>query len=140
MRSKFLVIGALCLLMAGCRAPVSLESFVKGSGPYAFDLDLSDTTVVYDLDFYTMLDAPVARGEMPLVVHWKAPSWALYSETVYLPLSGGSGFPGSPQVRAPYRSGVSPEEPGRWTMAVSVPDTVSVPGLLGLGLVVTRRQ
>lgn len=135
MRSKILFL--TLLLLAGCRAPVSVEQFVKGAGPYSFPLDLSDTTVVYDLDFYTMLDAPVTDGEMPLVVHWKAPSGALFSETVYFPLSGKE-FLGSTQVRAPYRAGVSPSEPGLWSMVVSVPDTVSVPGLLGLGLVVTK--
>ena len=130
MRRSLLILSA-ALLLSACRQPASVETFIPGDGPYVFTLDMADTTVVYNLDFYTRID--VASGqeiptEMPLLVQWKSPSDSLLREKVYLPLSA--------EVYEPYRGGVSPVEAGVWTLTVYAPSAPE--GLRGMGLVLTK--
>ena len=141
MRKTLGIILFFFLAAVSCRQPGSVELFVPGeTGPFAFSVDLSDTTAAYDFDFYTRLDGRhrdiLSDTEMPMTVTWTAPSGALYVETVYVPLSGSDETFYSRQVRAPYRSDVVPAEAGAWQIRVSLP--VSVPGLRGLGLIVKR--
>ena len=127
------------LLLTGCKEPMSVERFVKGEGPYTFFVEMEDSTASYDFDFYTRVDAPLdslRRMEaLPLTVTWTSPSFHVFKEEVYLPLDGQTTF-FSRQVRAPYRSGVRPEEWGQWVLAVRVADPPE--GLRGMGLVVRR--
>lgn len=120
---------------------MSMEKFVKGEGPYTFFVDMGDTTVAYDFDFYTRIDAPadtLARmTSLPLQVTWTSPTFHVFREDVYMPLEGRvTAF--SRQVRVPYRTGVRPEEPGPWTVMVRVMDPPQ--GLRGMGLVVERKR
>ena len=133
MMRRLLLILSAALLLSACREPASVETFIPGDGPYEFFLDMADTTVVYNLDFYTRID--VASGqeipfEMPLLVQWKSPSDSLLREKVYLPLAA--------EVYEPYRAGVSPVEAGLWTLTVYAPSAPE--GLQGLGLVLTRTK
>ena len=126
----------LLLLAAACRQPASTETFVPAPGPYEFALDLSDSTAVWDVSFYTRVDA--ARdtlSELALSATWTSPSAESFTETVYLPLSEGTSF-FSQEACVPYRTAVAPLERGCWTLTVTVPSPP--PGLRGVGLVVAR--
>ena len=130
MKNLLLILSA-ALLLSACREPASVETFIPGKGPYEFTLDMADTTVVYNLDFYTRVDALSGQAipsETQLVVRWTSPSDSLFTETVYLPLAA--------QVYEPYRAGVSPVEAGIWKLKVSAPSAPE--GLRGLGLVLTK--
>lgn len=127
---------SLLLLAASCRQPESTETFLRGPGPYEFAVDLSDSAAVWDVSFYTRVDAVRdTLSELALSATWTSPSAESFSETVYLPLSGGTSF-FSHEACVPYRSAVAPLERGCWTLTVTVPSPP--PGLRGLGLVVAR--
>lgn len=120
---------------------MSVEKFVRGEGPYTFFVEMTDSTSVYDFDFYTRVDAPLdslrKMSALPLTVMWTSPSFHVFREEVYMPLEGRSTF-FSRQVRVPYRADVRPVEPGSWTLSVRVTDPPE--GLRGLGLAVTRKR
>lgn len=99
-------------------------------------MDLSDSTAVWDISFYTRVDAADAPSEMELSATWTSPSAESLTETVYLPLSEGTSF-FSREACVPYRTAVAPAERGLWTLTVTVPFPPD--GLRGLGLVVTRK-
>lgn len=133
----------LCILcVTACREPLSREAFVKGPGPYEFSVPMNDSTVLYDFDFYTRIDASPedirALSDLPLTITWTSPSGQRFTESVFLPLQGRTSF-FSRQIREPYRAGISPWEYGDWTMSVFVPVSASVPGMRGLGLIITKR-
>ncbi len=133
MMRRWLLILSAALLLSACREPASVETFIPGDGPYEFVLDMADTTVGYNLDFFTRIDAASGQeipSEMPLLVQWKSPSDSLLREKVYLPLAA--------EVYEPYRAGVSPVEAGLWTLTVYAPSAPE--GLRGLGLVLTRTK
>lgn len=141
MRYKALILVFLCISLAGCREPMSVERFVKGEGPYTFFVDMSDSTASYDFDFYTRIDAPADslrdRAALPLAVTWTSPSFHVFREDVYLPLEGRSSF-FSREIRVPYRADVRPEEWGAWTLTIRVSDPPE--GLRGMGLVVEHKR
>ncbi len=120
---------------------MSMEKFVEGEGPFTFFVDMSDSTATYDIDFYTRIDAPADSLQkltaMPLQVTWTSPSFHAFREDVYMPVAGQSVF-FSRQIRVPYRTGVRPEEPGAWTLAVRVTDAPE--GLRGMGLIVEKKR
>ena len=131
------------LSVLSCREPMSVETYIHSeTGPYAFSVDMSDTTAVYDLTIYTRLDGPhrylESDFETPLTIYWRSPSDSLYSETVYLPLEGEDENFYSRQLMVPYREDVSPVEAGVWALTVTLPSPV--PGLRGLGLMTTKRR
>ena len=135
-------IGWLILLAVAfsCREPLERDCFIKGSGPYVFTVEMGDTTAAYDFALYTRVDGRTdGRQSLPMDLHWRAPSDRLYSETVYLPLQG-KRADGSLQVYAPYREDVRPYEAGTWTLTLSIPDSVALSGMRGMGLLVTRRK
>ena len=122
---------ALVLSLCCCSRPTEREIFVKAvnavGNVYSFELPMEDSLATYDLSFYTRIDSPVSRraaGSLELDVRWESPSGEAADETVYMDVTS--------QVET-YRSGVSPLEPGVWTLKVQV---VNPPeGLRGLGLV-----
>ena len=131
----------LCILLTGCREPMSVERFVKGEGPYTFFVDMGDSTASYDFDLYTRVDAPVdtlrKMAALPLQVIWTSPSFHVFREEVYLPMDGKMSL-FSKQVRAPYRAGVRLDEWGQWQIVVRVQDPPE--GLCGMGLIVARKR
>ena len=120
---------------AACSRPTSTETFLRGSGPYTFTVDMADSTAAYDFDLYTRVDAAGDPGSILLNITWKAPSDSAFTESVYLPVSQGAS-PFSRDAYAPYRAGVVPVENGIWTVTVAVPRPPE--GLCGMGLVVRR--
>jgi hypothetical protein len=132
----------LLFLVLSCREPLSVEQFIPAPGPYTFQVDMTDTTVAYDFSFYTRLDGTASEmksaRELPLRVSWTSPSDSLFTESVYMPLTGRSSrF--TRQVLQPYRTGVRPVEAGMWTLSVAVPYSEGREVLRGLGLVVAER-
>ena len=143
---------ALLLLLAACR-PASYEQFIRADqatgGEYVFALDLSDSSAVYDLSFYTRIDPALMAVEQPdrslgLEISWFAPaapdsgldpepqdSVAL-RETVFLPYGGKAG---SLQL---YRSGVRPSPAGEWR--VTVRPQAAPEGLRGIGIICKRHD
>ena len=138
-RRLILILLAVLMAAVSCRRPSSREDFIAGDGPYAFEVDMEDTTKTYDFSFYTRLDARpyLLEGvvDMPLDIQWISPSKEVFTETVYLPLTDEKATFYSRQIRRPYRTEVIPAESGIWGLVVSVPDSVSIPGLRGLGLI-----
>lgn len=126
----------LVFLAFACRQPASVEQFIAAPGPYAFVLDLSDSTAVWDISLFSRVDALDAPAELALDVTWTAPSEAVFTETVYLPLQAGTSF-FSHEACVPYRSGVAPSERGVWALTVTPVEPPT--GLRGVG-VVTKRQ
>ena len=141
MKNRWYIAFLFCILLTGCREPMSVEKFVRGEGPYTFFVDMVDSTAAYDFDFYTRVDAPLdslrKMQALPLQVTWTSPSFHVFREDVYLPMEGKTSL-FSRQVRAPYRAGVRPEEWGPWQVVVRVQDPPE--GLCGMGLVVHRRK
>ena len=126
---KFLPLFFLLALLS-CKEPLSREYFVPGEGPYEFSVSMTDTSAVYDLDFYTRVDAMAFPPETALEITWTAPSDSVFRETVYLPLSA--------EVYAPYRKACVPSEYGVWKLTVAVPEAKFIGEFRGLGLVVKR--
>ena len=141
MKNRWYIAFLFCILLTGCREPMSVEKFVRGEGPYTFFVDMVDSTAAYDFDFYTRVDAPLDSlrklQALPLQVTWTSPSFHVFREDVYLPMAGKTSL-FSRQVRAPYRAGVRPEEWGPWQVVVKVQDPPD--GLCGMGLIVHRRK
>ena len=133
---KHLPLISLLLVALSCSRPSSTETFLRGTGPYEFALDLIDSTAVWDISLYTRVDAADAPSEMELCATWTSPSAESLTETVYLPLSAGTSF-FSQEACVLYRTAVSPAERGLWTLTFSVPEPPD--GLRGLGLVVARK-
>ena len=141
MKNRWYIAFLCCILLTGCREPMSVEKFVRGEGPYTFFVDMVDSTAAYDFDFYTRVDAPLDSlrklQALPLTVTWTSPSFHVFKEEVYLPMEGHMSL-FSKEVRAPYRAGVQPEEWGQWVVNVRVTDPPE--GLRGMGLVVVRKR
>ena len=141
MQKRLFIPLILCILLTGCKEPMSTEKFLKGEGPWTFFVDMSDSTATYDFDLFTRVDAPMdslrKMTALPLQVTWTSPSFHVFREDVYLPMQGQGRF-FSRAVRAPYRAGVRPSEWGQWVVAVRVMDPPE--GLRGMGLVVARKK
>lgn len=133
MRRALLTVAAAALVLSLCRCsrPTETEVFIKAAdavgGVYSFDLPLEDSLSTYDVSFYTRVDAPAGRrsgGSLELNVLWVSPSGERAGETVHMDTA---------KLLETYRTGVSPLEPGVWTLKVKVKDPPE--GLRGLGVV-----
>ena len=86
MKYRWSIAILLCVLLTGCREPMSVEKFVRGEGPYTFFVDMADSTASYDFDFYTRVDAPLdslrKMQALPLQVTWTSPSFHVFREDV----------------------------------------------------------
>jgi len=145
--------GILAFLAVSCREPASSEVFIPVPGPYTFTLDFSDSLATYDVALFTRIDSRAgsvqALGELPLIAVWTAPDYSqedvfsnpyyTFTEVVYLPLGASKRSYFSSQVWHPYRKGVNPGIYGDWTLTLSIPDTVQVRGLRGLGVELHRK-
>lgn len=133
MRRAAGMILAAALLIAACGEPPAREQFIRsdGTGEYSFEVVMTDTLAGYNLSFYTAIDHPLMQPDtvasFPLQVVWRSPSGRYFSETVYYPADS---------LRARYRSGVVPSEPGTWELGVTI--APEPPGLRGLGLVCSK--
>lgn len=136
--NRSLAVLLLCtVLLAGCRRPVSYETFVLAGEAeediYQFELDLSDEGCSYDISFFTKTDAPVFRKQetvsVPIVVNWSMEDNPGFSETVWYPLG---------ENKVPYRTGVVMEQPGTWTLKAHV--MYAPAGFRGLGIICKRNE
>lgn len=135
-RSLAVLILAFCLACA-CTPPGAYEKFVPASEAeeniYIFDVDLSDTTCLYDVSFYTKVDTPLAKPKemksFKMDIFWVSPSDRRYEEIVYYP---------SWETRVPYRRGVEVSEGGEWRLAIQISDPPA--GLRGLGVIFKRAE
>lgn len=122
----------LLLLAVSCRQPQSTETFLRGTGPFEFAVDMGDSTLVYDFDLFSRIDATEFPSQLQLDIAWKNPVDSVFTETVWLPVSRGNSF-FSQEAYAPYRADVVPAVFGPWTLSVAVPNPPE--GFRGLGLV-----
>ena len=132
-----------------CREPSVSEEFIPAPGPYTFALDFSDSLGRYDVALFTRIDSHEktmrALGELPVTATWEAPSDGdepseRFTESFFLPLEGARRSYFSRQVWRMYRTGVVPEVRGEWKLTVSLPDSVMVHGLRGMGVEVVKSK
>jgi len=116
--------------VCACSRPVSEEYFIlKGNAPdgvYAFTLDLSDTTVTYDISFFLRPDRRDPSG-FPLTVSWYQGDSLRYTENLFFPAG---------KETAPYRSGVRMSDPGEWTLCLE--PCCPPAGFSGIGVISKR--
>ena len=148
MRDCFLTL-ALLLAVASCSRPSSYEPFVvrekaEYGDTYIFNLDLSDSTVAYSLDFYTRLERP-AFGTFPsdsisLDLRWISPSDSvIVSDTTFIHVAcpvDSSYY--TKDFVAVYKESLSLPEHGIWRLKARVlNDSESI---RGLGVIFTRKE
>ena len=133
----------VCILSA-CSAPSSTESFVRcgdrTDGKYVFSADMSDSSEVYAMAFYTRIDCSKAEfaglKDIRADIVFVSPSGDRYGETVFFPKSA---FRTSDSLTwnfsEEYREGISPIECGLWRVEVNIPEDDDIKGFRGLGMV-----
>lgn len=135
MRQWLTVVACAVLLLAACAEPPSMERFIlsDGSGEYSFPVEMNDSTAVYDLSFYTVIDRhplhPDTLSFIPMALLWRSPSGMYFSENVYYPADS---------LRVCYRRGLEPLEAGTWELVVTVGNEPD--GMRGLGLIVAKKS
>ena len=147
-RNLFLFL--LCAVAVSCREPSVSEEFIPAPGPYEFALDFSDSLAKFDVALFTRIDSHEktmrALGELPVTATWVAPSLdgelplGTFTEEFYLPLEGSRRSYFSRQVWHPYRSGVVPAVYGEWKLTLSLPDSIKVQGMRGMGVEVVKSK
>lgn len=138
----------LALAAFSCSEPSSSEKFIRvqdaPDGEYRFMVELSDSTALYDLDLYTLVDGSpsyiASLTSIPLEISWVSPRLQRFSETVLLDFSGAEGSPVSSGIRVPYRKDVAMSVPGAWSVVVRVPEEYRIDGMRGLGLICTKKK
>ena len=138
----------ICILSA-CSAPSSTESFVRSGdrtdGKYVFSADMSDSSAVYAMAFYTRIDCSRAEfaglKDIRADIVFVSPSGDRYGETVFFPKSA---FRTSDSLTwnfsEKYREGIRPIECGLWRVEVNIPEDDDIRGFRGLGLVLEKRK
>ena len=148
MRSLFPAL-VLSLAVASCSRPVSYEPFViredaEYGDTYIFNLDLSDSTVAYGLDFYTRLERR-AFGAFPsdsvsLDLRWISPSDSvIISDTTFIRVgrSVDSSYFNKDYLSV-YKEKLDLPEHGLWRLKARVlNDSESI---RGLGVIFTRKE
>ncbi len=138
----------ICILSA-CSAPSSTESFVRSgdrtNGKYVFSADMSDSSAVYAMAFYTRIDCSKAEfaglKDIRADIVFVSPSGDRYGETVFFPKSA---FRTSDSLTwnfsEEYREGIRPIECGLWRVEVNIPEDDDIRGFRGLGLILENRK
>ncbi len=139
----------LSLAVASCSRPVSYEPFVikedaEYGDTYIFNLDLSDSTVAYGLDFYTRLERP-AFGEFPsdsvsLDLRWISPSDSvIISDTTFIRVECpvDSSYYNKDYLSA-YKEDLDLPEHGLWRLKARVMNDSE--SIRGLGVIFTRKE
>ena len=148
MRNLLLAL-VLSLAVASCSRPSSYEPFVvrekaEYGDTYIFNLDLSDSTVSYGLDFYTRLERP-AFGEFPadsisLDLRWISPSDSvILSDTTFIRVDApvDSSYYSRDFVSG-YKAALNLPEHGQWRLKAKVLNDSEA--IRGLGVVFTRKE
>lgn len=147
--SKGFITLALMMAVVSCSRPYSYEPFVirekaEYGDTYIFNLDLSDSTVTYGLDFYTRLERP-AFGEFPsdsisLDLRWISPSDSvMISDTTFIRVECpvDSSYYNKDFVSL-YKERLSLPEHGLWRLKARVLNGSE--SLRGLGVIFTRKE
>ncbi len=140
---------ALSLAVGSCSRPVSYEPFVikekaEYGDTYIFNLDLSDSTVAYGLEFYTRLER-AAFGEflsdsISLDLRWISPSDSvMISDTTFIRVECpvDSSYYNKDFVSL-YKERLSLPEHGLWRLKARVLNGSE--SLRGLGVIFTRKE
>lgn len=145
-RATVLVIIAAVALVS-CGAPIVSDEFRAISerdslGRFAFDLDMSDSLVKYDIAFYTRIDSGEKSfsqmTDIPINVEFTAPSGEVYSEDIYWPKSSfNTERMGTYDSCVDYRVSCEPVEYGIWKMCLTV---APVRGLCGVGVILSSKK
>lgn len=148
MRNLLLAL-VLSLAVASCSRPSSYEPFVvrekaEYGDTYIFNLDLSDSTVSYGLDFYTRLERP-AFGEFPadsisLDLRWISPSDSvILSDTTFIQVDApvDSSYYSRDFVSG-YKAALNLPEHGQWRLKAKVLNDSEA--IRGLGVIFTRKE
>ena len=142
------LLSVLMLALACCSRPSSREYFVMrenaGYGDtYSFTLDLSDTLLTYELDFFTRLERipfeDFRDDDIILDLRWFSPADSILTDTLVVSISEpvGSDF-FSKDIVTPYDIGGLLDDPGEWRLnAKVVNDSESI---RGLGLILNQRK
>ncbi len=139
----------LMMAVASCARPSSYEPFVvrekaEYGDTYIFNLDLTDSTVSYGLDFYTRLDRP-AFGTFPsdsisLDLRWISPSDSIIlSDTTFIRVAhpvDSSYY--SRDFVCGYKEMLSLPEYGIWRLKARVLNDSET--IRGLGVIFTRKE
>lgn len=147
--SKGFLTLVLMMAMVSCARPSSYEPFVvrekaEYGDTYIFNLDLSDSTVSYGLDFYTRLERP-AFGTFPadsisLDLRWISPSDSLIlSDTTFIRVAqpvGSSYY--SRDFITDYKPVLNLPEHGMWRLKARVLNDSEA--IRGLGVIFTRKE
>ncbi|MDT3366012.1 MAG: hypothetical protein LIQ26_01850 [Bacteroidota bacterium] len=137
------LVRGICALaiFASCSNPKSVEQFVpaeEDAAAYHFTLDLSDTTLVWDLGFYGRIDGTREQLEgldvLPLDIRFTAPDGKQYGEHVQVPLHRDT--PLSLNFDETYRRGMKPTLPGEWELTLTAPNAPE--GLTGVGIILNH--
>ena len=147
--SKGFLAFVLMTTMVSCARPSSYEPFVvrekaEYGDTYIFNLDLSDSTVSYGLDFYTRLER-LAFGEFPsdsvsLDLRWISPSDSvILSDTTFIHV--GHPVDSSYYSRdyiTEYKSVLNLPERGIWRLKARVLNDSEA--IRGVGVIFTRKE
>jgi len=126
-----------------CSRPSSYEPFMvrekaEYGDTYSFNLDLSDSTLTYSLDFYTRLGrrafSAYSADSLELGIRWVSPSDSSFFE--YLTLRMDEPVDSSYYSRDfifPFRDTLKLPEWGQWRLRVQVRNNPD--GLRGLGII-----
>lgn len=140
---------ALLMVVVSCSRPSSYEPFVvrekaEYGDTYIFNLDLSDSSAFYGLDFYTRLQRP-AFGTFPtdsisLDLRWISPSDSvILSDTTFIRVArpvDSSYY--SRDFISGYRETLNLPEHGIWRLKARVLNDSEA--IRGLGVIFTRKE
>ena len=147
--NKFIPAFALLMAVVSCSRPYSYEPFVvrekaEYGDTYIFNLDLSDSSAFYGLDFYTRLQRP-AFGTFPmdsilLDLRWISPSDSvILSDTTFIRVArpvDSSYY--SRDFFVGYKDVLSLPEHGIWRLKARVLNDSEA--IRGLGVIFTRKE
>ena len=151
-RILYMLCAAVSLLaMPSCSRPVTAEQFIRNPerdawGRYAFDIDMTDSTSVYDISLisaFSCIDRDFSSfRSMPLHLMWESPDGRLFEDNVVLRRDVLRDSSYYDKVLADrLGEGLSPVENGRWRLYVKADeDSLRKYGMTGMGIRVDRKQ
>ncbi len=147
--NKVALVFVLLMTAVSCARPASYEPFVvrekaEYGDTYIFNLDLSDSTVSYGLNFYTRLERP-AFGKFPsdsvfLDLRWMSPSGCvILSDTASISVACpvDSSYYNKDYI-APYSDDLDLPEHGIWRLRAKVLNDFEA--IRGLGVIFIRKN
>lgn len=138
-------------LLFSCTEPASSGQFVKtvardAYGRYVFDIDMSDSLSVYNLDMvasFSCVDRAFSSFKsLPLTLLWESPAGQTYEGNMSLTralMCDSSYYEKS--FEAPVGERLVPSQYGEWKLYVKTPeDSLKRYGLTGIGLIVRKEN